>query len=226
MGVFCQSPQACQTDFQQLLSSRWTDIGSSNQHGMSPPLTGTKFLQDHTSKKKGTQTNNFQLHSFGWWLVAISPLQRTRGVSLIAIPLSTAPWMLSSYNSFIGANIVPKVEPTERPTTQLGILVGGVNSNVWLPSLHHWSNSTPHCLAHAKLHGHGPCKENNCSTHHSNSSSKSWCIDTSEIWDTVVKWLPYATVSSHSIQYAAITKIATQHSNHIFKNIKHIQTII
>jgi hypothetical protein len=54
--------------------------------------------------------------------------------------------MLSSYNRFLGAIIPPRMEPTERPTTKLGLPAGGVNSNVWLSSLQHWFNSTPHCL--------------------------------------------------------------------------------
>ncbi len=225
MGVFCQSPQACQDDFQHLLSSRveWTDVGSYNQLGMSHPFNGTQSRQDCTHKMKGTQTNNFQLHSFGRWLVVISPMQKL--VEYQQSQFRQKPHHECSQVTIDSLLLLCRGWSQKRdqpPNLALQLVEWKVTSSS--PFLQHWSDSTPHCLAHEKLHG--LCRDTNCSTHHSNSSSKSWCTDTSEIWDTVIKWLPYATASSHFIQHAAITKVAMQHSNHIFENIKHVQTIV
>ena len=65
MSTICQSPRACRDDFQHYCQVEWTDIGigASNQLGMSPPFVGTKSRQDRTSKRKETQTHNFQLHA-------------------------------------------------------------------------------------------------------------------------------------------------------------------
>ena len=92
MSIFPQSPRACQDNSQQLLPSKMDWYRLFQLTWNEPSIRWNKVLaRSHQQKQGNNQRDNFQLHSFSWWLFAISPLQRPYLVSPTTIPLSTAP---------------------------------------------------------------------------------------------------------------------------------------